>query len=99
MKKLLRKDRTNRSAFRDIEMKNFILKSIVKNTDISSSVKLNATHVLISQNKKGSIVKKNNRCLLTARKSSVDSKLKLSRTVLFKSASRGLISGFKKLSW
>ena len=99
MKKLLKKDHTSRNAFKNIEIKNFILKSIVKNIDIPSSIKLNAMHFLISQNKTGSIVKKNNRCLLTARKSSVDSKLKVSRTALFRSASYGLLSGFKKLSW
>ena len=97
MKKLLRKDKAVRFFFQKLELNNLIFKSFSKSDKKQSSIKLKALGRLSSNN--GSIVKINNRCILTTRKSSITKHLNISRLSFLRLANNGLITGAQKITW
>tara|TARA_B110000967_G_scaffold188319_1_gene210988 strand:- start:3511 stop:3807 length:297 start_codon:yes stop_codon:yes gene_type:complete len=76
-----------------------ILKSIVYNEKLVSSVRWNAALLLFDSLKTGSKTKINNKCILTKRSTGVNSRLRISRIMFKRLASKGLISGLKKNIW
>ena len=99
MKKLLRKDKNIRSIFQKSELNNLILKSFLKSDKKQSSIKLNALVRLSNHSNNCSIVKINNRCILTTRKSSITKYISLSRLSFLRLANNGLITGVQKITW
>lgn len=100
MKKLCRKDKNIRARFEKVELHNFILKSFSKSKNKQSSIKLKAlTKILSSHLNNGSIVKINNRCILTTRKSRITKHINISRLSFLRLANHGLITGAQKITW
>jgi len=99
MKKLSRKDKNIRFLFKKSELKNLIFKSFSKSDVKQSSIKLKALVKLSNSSNDSSIVKINNRCVLTARKSSITKHITVSRLSFLRLANHGLITGAKKIIW
>jgi len=100
MKKQTQKDRKLRKSFNQQELNNVILKSIVKNENLSLLIKWNAvlklSKFLGSRNKTQFV----NRCVLTNRKAKFNRIFKkFSRLSFLLLARSGSISGLKKSSW
>jgi len=100
MKKQTQKDKKLRKSFNQQELNNVILKSIVKNENLSLLIKWNAvlklSKFLGSQNKTQFV----NRCVLTNRKAKFNRIFKkFSRLSFLLLARSGSISGLKKSSW
>jgi len=100
MKKQTQKDKKLRKSFNQQELNHVILKSIVKNENLSLLVKWNAilklSNFLGSQNKTRFV----NRCVLTNRKAKFNLIFKkFSRLSFLLLARSGVISGLKKSSW
>lgn len=96
MKKLLQKDKHLRNSFVNTENKHIILKSLVKNKNLSKLTRWNASLLLTNFFTKYHPTKFSNRCVLTARKNILNKHFKLSRIHLLKIAKKGLIFGLKK---
>lgn len=96
MKKLNQKDKKNRELFLKSENIRFILKNIIKNKELHSTIKWNAINKLDNLLKNSSKIKISNRCILTGRKKSIIKKFKFSRISFLKYARIGKISGIKK---
>ena len=100
MKKQTQKDKRIRKLFNKRELNYVILKSIVKNENLSLIVKWNAVSKLsdfsTSQNKTKFV----NRCVLTNRKAKFNRIFKkFSRLRFLLLARAGTIPGLKKSSW
>lgn len=100
MKKQTQKDKRIRKLFNQQELNYVILKSIVKNENLSLIVKWNAITKLSnlqgSQNKTRFV----NRCVMTNRKAKFNRIFKkFSRLSFLLLARSGVISGLKKSSW
>jgi len=100
MKKQTQKDKKLRKSFNQQELNHVILKSIVKNENLSLLVKWNAvlklSNFLGSQNKTRFV----NRCVLTNRKAKFNLIFKkFSRLSFLLLARSGVIPGIKKSSW
>jgi len=100
MKKQTQKDKKLRKSFNQQELNHVILKSIVKNENLSLLIKWNAVLKLSkfsgSQNKTQFV----NRCVLTNRKAKFNRIFKKFSRLSFLSLARsGVISGLKKSSW
>ncbi len=100
MKKQTQKDKKLRKSFNQQELNNVILKSIVKNENLSLLIKWNAvlklSKFLGSQNKTQFV----NRCVLTNRKAKFNRIFKkFSRLSFLLLARSGSISGLRKSSW
>lgn len=99
MKSFLQKDQKNRKIVKFFETKRFILKSIIKNTNLSHLIRLNAICKLTFMTKKSSKVCLVNNCMLTGRKSKIHYSYKFSRLVFLKFVRFGKINGLKKSKW
>ena len=100
MKKQTQKDKKLRKSFNQQELNNVILKSIVKNENLSLLIKWNAVLKLSkffgSQNKTQFV----NRCVLTNRKAKFNRIFKkFSRLSFLRLARSGSVPGLKKSSW
>jgi ribosomal protein S14 len=100
MKKHTQKDKKIRKLFNQQELNYVILKSIVKNENLSLIIKWNAisklSHFSRSHNKTRFI----NRCILTNGKAKFNKTFKkFSRLSFLRLARSGSISGLKKSSW
>jgi len=100
MKKKLQKDKKIRKLFNRRELNHVILKSIVKNENLSLIAKWNAilklSHFSGGQNKTRFV----NRCVLTNRKAKFNRIFKkFSRLSFLRMARSGVIPGLKKSSW
>ena len=99
MKKQFRKDKNIRSFFHKSELNHLILKTFSKSDIKQSSVKLKALAELSHSSNKNSIVKINNRCILTTRKSCITKYINLSRLSFLRLSDHGLITGAKIITW
>ena len=95
MKKLQRKDKYKRQQFLKNEIKHFILKSVVINKKINSSLKWKA-FLELSTNLKINTNSFVNRCLFTNRKKRINKLYSFSRLVFLKFARFGYLNGIKK---
>ncbi|MBE0439319.1 MAG: hypothetical protein IBX57_06070 [Gammaproteobacteria bacterium] len=98
MKKLFAKDKKNRQAFKQLELKHFVLKQISSNSNFIKTTRWNALYKLIN-NKKGSKTVLSNRCVKTINKKAFHKFTNFSRTVFLKLIKSGQISGMRKSSW
>lgn len=100
MKKKVQKDKKIRLNFKTKELKQHILKSIVKNENLVFLVKWNAVLKLSNLPKNSNKIRSVNRCVLTSRKAKFTriykkfSRLSFLRLVRF-----GHLSGVQKSSW
>ena len=100
MKKKSQKDKKIRKLFNQQELSQIILKSVIRNENVSLIVKWNAVSKLSgfsgSQNKTRFV----NRCILTNRKAKFNNVFKkFSRLSFLRLARSGKITGLKKSSW
>lgn len=98
MKKLFAKDRKNRQASKQLELKHFILKQISTNSNFIKTTRWNASYELIN-NKEGSKTVLSNRCVKTINKKTFHKFTNFSRMVFLKLVKSGQISGMRKSSW
>lgn len=98
MKKLFAKDKENRQAVKQLELKQFILKQISTNSNFMKTVRWNALYEL-NRTKEGSKTVLSNRCVKTINKKTFHKFSNLSRTVFLKLVKSGQISGMRKSSW
>nr|YP_010208957.1 ribosomal protein S14 [Skeletonema tropicum]UBA16267.1 ribosomal protein S14 [Skeletonema tropicum] len=100
MKKQMQKDKWIRKLFNKRELNYIILKSIVKNENLSLVIKWNAILKLSSLSGKHNKTKFVSRCVLTNSKAKLNRTFKkFSRLSLLRLARSGTISGLKKASW
>nr|YP_010163997.1 ribosomal protein S14 [Thalassiosira nordenskioeldii]QRK25900.1 ribosomal protein S14 [Thalassiosira nordenskioeldii] len=100
MKKQIKKDKNIRKLFAQQELDNIILKSIIKNENLSLIVKWNAVSKLASFSRSQNKTRFVNRCILTNRKAKFNRIFKkFSRLSFLNLARSGTISGLKKSSW
>lgn len=100
MKKHIQKDKKIRVFFNQQELKYLILKTIIRNENLSLNIKWNAvlklSHFFKNKNKVCFV----NRCVLTNRKAKYNRIFKkFSRLSFLRLARFGAISGLKKSSW
>lgn len=96
MKNQLYKDKNKRRLYNEIEKKQIILKSIIKNNNLTKPTRWNSEFKLSKINKtkfKSQLVK---RCLLTGRKGKFNEMFRFSRLSFLKLVRNGYLSGFKK---
>lgn len=98
MKKSIAKDKKKRGLYLKYEKERMILKSLSRNTNIDPIVRNKASQSLASLPKDSSIVRVRNRCIITGRGRAVISGFNLSRLMLRKLGSDGLIQGLRKSS-
>ena len=99
MKKQTKKDKRIRKLFNQEELKHVILKSIVKNENLSLNVKWKAVSKLSNSSGNHKKTRFVNRCVLTNRKAKFNRIFKkFSRLSFLKFARSGNISGLKKSS-
>lgn len=98
MKKLFIKEFKNRKIFLKNYLKKQCLKAIHANEKFSLQYRYTAFKILITL-PKISISTLKNRCIFTNRSKGVESKFKLSRIMIRKLISLGLISQLQKSSW
>jgi len=99
MKKLLAKDQKNRKTMEQLELKHFILKQILTNSNFLKTTRWNALYKLSDMSKKSSKTHISNRCVQTINKKTFHKFTNFSRTVFLKLAQSGYISGMRKSSW
>jgi small subunit ribosomal protein S14 len=99
MKKLLRKDKKNRSFLWSDEIKRFILKNIIKNRSFSIEVRWKALLKLSETLKISSSIFFCNRSVFTGRRKRINKFYSFSRIMLLKFIRFGSINGLRKASW
>lgn len=93
------KDKGKRLLYKKYECKRRVLKSIISNLSIPLQVRMEASSKLSKLPRNSSIVRVNNRCIITGRAKGVLRHFKLSRIQLRDLASFGLVPGVGKSSW
>ena len=100
MKKKLQKDKKIRKLFNRREVSQVILKSIIKNENLSLNVKWNAILKLSNFSGNQNKMRLVNRCILTNRKAKFNQVFnKFSRLSFLRLARSCAIPGLKKSSW
>jgi len=100
MKKKLQKDQKIRLLFKKQELRHHVLKSIIKNENLTFLLRWNAVLKLSNFSKNSSKIRMVNRCILTGRKSKfIQIYKKFSRLSFLKLSRQGILSGFYKSSW
>jgi small subunit ribosomal protein S14 len=99
MKNITQRDKQNRKLAFQFENTRLILKSIIKNKKILSTIRWNAIFKLENLPKNSSKSKYNTRCIITNRKKGMVSKFRLSRLSFLKLSRLGQITGIKKSVW
>jgi hypothetical protein len=99
MKKLLEKDKKLRINIKNSETKQFILKSIFKNSNFFLLSRWKAFNKLKSLGFENSKIAVSSRCLKTINKKKFNKLTLFSRNVFLKLIRSGDISSMKKASW
>jgi len=99
MKKLLERDKKLRLRIKQVEKKNFILKSIFKNFNFFILIRWNAFLKLKTLSKNNSSVSLLPRCLYSINKKRFNKLTPFSRHVFLKLIRSGQISNTQKASW
>lgn len=99
MKSLIQKDKKRRKLSYKYETNRLILKNIIKNKNLTTTIRWNAVIKLSILPNNSSKIKQSNRCINTGRKKGIVSIFKLSRISFLKIARSGMISGLKKFYW
>ncbi len=99
MKYLLLKDRRRRILYSLFERRRIVLRALIENLSLSSSIRIQAYNILNFLSRDISITRIRNRCCLTGRSRAVYRRFGLSRIRFRKLAWEGQLSGVKKASW
>lgn len=100
MQKQIKKDKKIRKLFNQQELNSIILKSMVRNENLSLLVKWNAVSELSNYHKRQAKVRFVHRCILTKRKAKFNRNFKkFSRLSFLRLVRSGVISGLKKSCW
>ena len=100
MKKKSQKDKKIRKFFNQQELNQIIIKSIIRNENLSLIVKWNAISKLSNLSGNQNKTRFVNRCILTNRKAKFNNIFKkFSRLSFLRLARSGKIPGLKKSSW
>ena len=99
MQKFLKKDQSLRFKVKHLEPKYYILKCILKNSNLSTLIRWNALLKLKSVQKNNSKHKIIYKCLHSVNKKRFNKLTVFSRHVFLKLIRKGYISGMKKTSW
>jgi ribosomal protein S14 len=99
MKKLVTKDKKNRSIIKNLELEHFILKNITYNLNFLKITRWNALYQLTNLPKKSSKTHSVKRCVKTFNRKTFHKLSNFSRTVFLKLIRSGSISGMRKSSW
>ena len=99
MKNSLKKDLKLRQTFQHLEYKRALYKAIIKDQDIPHDVRYEFILKLNALPRAGSIVRKNNRCVLSGRTKGTLRFFKMSRICLRELVAAGALSGVVKSSW
>ena len=93
MKNKIQNDKKKRNLNYRLETKQIILKSFLKNKNLSRTIRWNSELYLSDIKFKTKLVK---RCILTGRKSKFNESFRFSRLMFLRLVRNGFISGFKK---
>jgi len=99
MKNIIERDKKRRILIKKYEKKRQAYKSIIHNYHLPSDIRWNSSIELSKLPKDSSLVKLDNRCILTGRSKSVNRSYRLSRMVFRELCRFGKIPGLKKSSW
>lgn len=99
MKKQVRKDKTNRNLLFLDETKRFLLKNIVKNNNLSVSIRWKAVLIIAKMLKGGSSTVVCNRCIFTGRRKRINKFYSFSRIMFLRLVRFGHLCSLKKSSW
>ena len=97
MKNKLYSDIKKRNLNVKYENKQYILKSLNKNTKLSKTNRWNFDLNLCNRNKTSNVLVK--RCILTGQKKKINKLFNLSRMSFLRLARNGFLSGVKKSTW
>ena len=99
MKNQVYKDKRKRKFSFESENKQFILKSIYKNTNISKTIRWNSglkfTELSTSDFTNSAV----DRCIMTGRRKKINKAFKFSRISFLKMARTGSVAGLRKVTW
>lgn len=99
MKNQVHKDKNKRKLSFESENKQFILKSIYRNTNISKTIRWNSG-LKFTQLSTGDFTNSAvDRCIMTGRKKKINKSFKFSRISFLKMARKGSVAGLRKASW
>jgi ribosomal protein S14 len=99
MKKLMVKDKQNRSNTKQYEKRRFLLRILSRNNNFSLVTRWKAMSTVEKLPIKSSSSRISNRCILTINRKRLNTLSKFSRTVFLKLIRSGVISGIRKASW
>jgi len=99
MANLMQRDKMRRNLTKFYELKRLEYKSILTNHAIPKHIRYKYILKLAQLPRNSSKTRVKNRCVVTGRPRSVYRFCKLSRITLRELGSKGLVLGFKKLSW
>lgn len=99
MKYNIKKNKKQRSLYKQLEKKKLIFKIISKNFLFSKEIRWKTQQNFFQINNNSSITRIKNRCIITGRSKSIYRFFKLSRIQLREFASQGLLPGLSKYNW
>ena len=99
MIKHLYKDKKKRHLILTNENKQFILKSIYKNTNVLKTIRWNSGLKFTTFKKSNYKTNLVNRCVITGRKKQINKNFRFSRLSFLKLARNGYVSGLIKSTW
>jgi ribosomal protein S14 len=99
MKKLFTKDLKNRKIIKKSELKHFVLKQILTNSNYLKTIRWNVAYNLSNTSKTNSKTIVSNRCVQTKSRKTFHKFSNFSRIVFLKLVKSGYISSIRKSSW
>jgi small subunit ribosomal protein S14 len=99
MKNSLKKDLMVRQQIQRMEYKRVLYKSIIKDQTLSQELRYDFILKLNKLPRQSSVIKKNNRCVLTGRTKGTLRYFKMSRICLRELVASGTLPGVIKASW
>ena len=99
MKNSLKKDLMVRQQIQRMEYKRVLYKSIIKDQTLSQELRYDFILKLNKIPRQSSVIKKNNRCVLTGRTKGTLRYFKMSRICLRELVASGTLPGVIKASW
>nr|YP_009317248.1 30S ribosomal protein S14 [Palpitomonas bilix]BAV82416.1 30S ribosomal protein S14 [Palpitomonas bilix] len=99
MKSFIQRDIKKRLLHLKYEKKRLVLKTLIKNKQLTPKLRLFASFQLNKLPKNSSLVRIHNRCIITGRTRGIYRRFKISRIQLRDLIGQGLIPGLVKSSW
>ncbi len=99
MSNSIQKDQKRRNLYAKYEVKRFLLKSIIRDSSVSKSLKFQSINELSKLPRNSSLGRIKNRCVETGRSKSNYRMFRISRITFRELALKGLLPGVTKASW